>query len=432
MITAQNDAQIAERSKLLTSFLSATLDMFMPIVKSATQGALENGQLKIENVSENLESYGLKKIQSVAEKSTEMRTTNVDTEFLLKMLGNYSKSNLSGVKFAVRNFRKKVWSLTIATALTMCGVSYATSATFGLPLSKETDSCKKHWHTSKVIEVSHKQAYGNTTCTGYDKIEITPKELLNSAVFNWSRVVSMFSLTGTELMYTRGEEEVIDLMETYLDAAEKSVKEEFEVALIGDGTGAGGRELIGLGGAIPVIPNTGVYGGIDRATVPNWRTSTFNITNGDVSGFTTWDSTTARPIIERIALNRSRNGRYADLLIADSLSYQAISASFVAHQRIVSERLGRLGFAGLTYMTPAGPVDIVAAGGIGTVMPANTIFGIDTQGLAIYEFPDQAFVPFHPGDGMRPINQDAVAQGIVWSGQLVLENPLFSYRIITA
>lgn len=268
--------------------------------------------------------------------------------------------------------------------------------------------------------------------TGYDKIEITPKELLNSAVFNWSRVVSMFSLTGTEMMYTRGEEEIIDLMETYLDAAEKSVKEEFEVALIGDGTGAGGREMIGLGGAIPVIPNTGTYGGIDRATVPNWRTSTFNIPNGDVSGFTTWDSTTARPIIERIALNRSRNGRYADLLIADSLSYQAISASFVAHQRLASERLARLGFAGLTYMTPAGPVDIVAAGGIGTVMPANTIFGIDTQGLAIYEFPDQAFVPFHPGDGMRPINQDAVAQGIVWSGQLVLENPLFSYRIITA
>lgn len=268
--------------------------------------------------------------------------------------------------------------------------------------------------------------------TGYDKIEITPKELLNSAVFNWSRVVSMFSLTGTELMYARGEEEVIDLMETYLDAAEKSVKEEFEVALIGDGTGQGGRELIGLGGAIPVIPNVGVYGGIDRATVPNWRTSTFNIPNGDVSGYTTWDSTTARPIIEQIALNRSRNGRYADLLIADALSYQAISASFVAHQRIVSERLGRLGFTGLTYMTPAGPVDIVAAGGIGNVMPANTIFGIDTQGLAIYEFPNQAFVPFHPGDGMRPINQDAVAQGIVWSGQLVLENPLFSYRIITA
>src|SRR3546814_11524122 len=114
---------------------------------------------------------------------------------------------------------------------------------------------------------------------------------------------------------------------------------------------------------------------------------------------------------------RSRNGRYADLLIADANSYQPISASFVAHQRIVSERLGRLGFSGLSYITPAGPVDIVAAGGIGNVMPANTIFGIDTAGLSIYEFPGPAFVPFHPGHGLRPINQDAVAQGIVWRSE---------------
>lgn len=268
--------------------------------------------------------------------------------------------------------------------------------------------------------------------TGYDKIEITPKELLNSAVYNWSRVVSMFSLTGTELLYTRGEEEVIDLMEFHINAAEKAVKEEFEVSMVGDGTANGGRQMIGLGGAIPIVANTGVYGGIDRATVPNWRTSTFDIPEGDVAGYTTWDSTTARPIIERIALARSRNGRYADLLIADALSYEPISSSFVAHQRLASERLARLGFAGLTYMTPAGPVDIVAAGGIGNVMPANTIYGIDTDGLALYEFPGQSFVPFHPGNGMRPINQDAVAQGIVWSGALVLENPLFSYRIITA
>lgn len=267
--------------------------------------------------------------------------------------------------------------------------------------------------------------------TGYDKIEITPKELLNSAVFNWSRVVGMFSLTGTEMLFTSGQEQIFDLMEVNMEAAETAVREEWETSLVGDGTTFPGRQMIGLGGAIPIVPNTGTYGGIDRATVANWRTSTYNIASGDVSGFTAWDSTTARPIINRIALARSRNGRYADLLIADALSYEAIDASFVAHQRIVSERLGRLGFSGLTYVTPAGPVDIVAAGGIGNVMPANTIYGIDTQGMSIYEFPGQSFVPFHPGDGMRPINQDAVAQGIVWSGALVLENPLFSYRIRT-
>lgn len=267
--------------------------------------------------------------------------------------------------------------------------------------------------------------------TGYDKIEITPKELLNSAVFNWSRVVAMFSLTGTELLYTRGEEEVIDLMSFYVNAAEKSIKEEFETSLVGDGTGSGGRQMIGFGGAIPIVANTGVYGGIDRGDVANWRTSSFNATTDFSDIGTVWDATTARPIIERIALNRSRNGQYADLLIADAKSYQAISASFVAHQRLATERSARLGYQGLAYHTPAGLVDIVAAGGVGNVMPENTIFGIDTSALSIYEFPGQSFVPFHPGDGMRPINQDAVAQGVVWSGQLVLENPLFTYRLKT-
>jgi len=268
--------------------------------------------------------------------------------------------------------------------------------------------------------------------TGYDKIEITPKELLNSAVFNWSRVVSMFSLTGTELLYTSGEEEQIDLMEFYLNAAEKTIREEWEAALVADGTGSGGRQMIGLGGAIPIVTNSGTYGGIDRATVPNWRTTTYDIPEGDVSGFTTWDSTTARPIIERIALNRSRNSQYPDLIIADANSYQAISASMVAHQRITTQRAGRLGFESLGIWTPAGLVDVVAAGGIGNVMSPDTMFMLDTTGLSIWEFPGQAFVPFHPGDGIRPINQDAWAQGIVWSGQFVVENPLHQVRVITA
>lgn len=268
--------------------------------------------------------------------------------------------------------------------------------------------------------------------TGYDKIEITPRELLNSAVFNWSRVVSMFSLNGTELMYNSGDEEVIDLMDFYIGEAEKSIKEEWESALVADGTGSGGRQMIGLGGAVPIVTNSGTYGGIDRANVPNWRTTYYDVTAGDVSGYTAWDSTTARPIMEKVALARSRNAMYPDFWVMDANSYAPVSASMVAHQRITTQRAADLGFESLGVWTPAGLVDVVAAGGIGNVMPANTIFALNTDGLAIYEFPGQAFVPFHPGDGIRPVNQDAFAQGIVWSGQFVVENPLSQVRIKTA
>lgn len=271
-----------------------------------------------------------------------------------------------------------------------------------------------------------------TWFTGYDKIPITPKELLNSAVFPWSRVVGMFSLNGTELLYTSGEEEVIDLMAFYINSARKSVKEAWETGLVSDGTAQGGRQMIGFGGAIPIVPNAGIYGGISRVDVANWRTSTFDATTDFADIGTTWDATTARPIIERIALNRSRGSMYPDLWIFDSISYQAVSASFVAHQRLATERSARLGYSALAYHTPAGLAELVAAGGIGNVMPANTAFGIDTDNLSIYEFPNQSFVPFHPAGGMRPINQDAVAQGIVWSGQMVVENPLSMVRLETA
>jgi hypothetical protein len=265
--------------------------------------------------------------------------------------------------------------------------------------------------------------------TGYDKIAITPKELLNSAVFDWSRVVAPFSLTGTELLFNSGVEEVIDLMEFYIEAAEKSAREAWEESLVGDGTADGGRQLIGLGAAIPIVTNTGIYGGINRGDVAEWRTTFYDISSGDVTGFTTWDSTTARPIISKVTLDRSRGSQRPDLWIFDSNMWGAVEASFVAHQRLASERLGRLGFSGMTYITGAGPVDLVAAGGIGNVMPANTAFGIDTSSLSIWTFPGQEFVPFHPGDGIRPINQDAVAQGVVWTGQLVNENPLSMVRL---
>jgi hypothetical protein len=269
--------------------------------------------------------------------------------------------------------------------------------------------------------------------TGYDKLKIEPKELVNSAVFTPKRVTSMFSLTGTELLFNQGRAKIIDLMDLYLRASEEGIREAMEVAVVGDGTGQGGRQMVGLGGAVPIVANAGTYGGIDRAAHPIWRTSTFSVPGGDFADIgTTWDSTTARPIIERIIAQRSKGRRHADILIADINSYQAISASMVAHQRITSARVGRLGFDALEIATPAGPVAVVAATGVGNVMPANTIYGLDSEALELIYHPNNNMVPMHDGDGAKPINQDAVAQGYVWTGELVLSNPRYTWRLITA
>lgn len=345
------------------------------------------------------------------------------------------KLNPSGVKFAKANCQKTISASIIAIAMVAFGASSAISATFGLPPSNDRASSTLHWHTSKVIEVGHKQAYDNKPCTGYDKLRIDPKELVNSAVFTPKRVTSMFSLTGTELLYNMGRSQIIDLMQLYLDSSQEGIREAMEIAIVGDGTGTGGREMIGLGGALPILANTGTYGGISRVAHAIWRTTTYSVPGGDFSDIgTTWDSTTARQILSRIALNRSKGSRYAKLAIADPISYQAIENSMVAHQRVVnsSGAMGRLGFRALEVMTGVGPIEVVAAGGVGSVMPANTIYLLDLEGLEIVYHPNNNFVPMHDGDGAKPINQDAIAQGYVWTGELIMKNPRFQVRLITA
>jgi hypothetical protein len=271
--------------------------------------------------------------------------------------------------------------------------------------------------------------------TGYDKLAITPKELVNSAVFTPKRVTSMFSLTGTELLYNQGRAKILDLMTMYLNASEEGIKEAWETAIVADGTGTGGRQMIGLGGALPILPNVGTYGGIDRSQAALWRTTTYSVPGGDFPDIgTVWDETTARQILSRIALNRSKGSRYAKLAIAHPTAYAAIENSMVAHQRIVNSTgaMGRLGFRALEVMTGAGPIEVIAAGGVGSVMPANTIYLLDLEGLELVYHPQNNMVPMHDGDGAKPINQDAIAQGYVWTGELIMTNPRFQIRLITA
>ncbi len=43
--------------------------------------------------------------------------------------------------------------------------------------------------------------------------------------------------------------------------------------------------------------------------------------------------------------------------------------------------------------------------------------------------PDRNFDTLFPGDGQRPINQDAIAQFVGWMGNLTMTNPIFNARL---
>jgi hypothetical protein len=270
--------------------------------------------------------------------------------------------------------------------------------------------------------------------TGYDYLDAQPKEILNDAVFTPKNIAVGFSLTGTELLANEGRTRIHNILEAYMETADSSMQDAWEIALHGDGTADAGRQMIGFGGALPINPATGIYGGIDRSTNAIWRTGVYHVTTDFPDIGTVWDSTTARPILERVVAQRSKGSRHATIAVADLASYQQLSAALVAHQRIARDNGGDavLGFSGLEVATPAGQIEVFCATGVGAVMPVNTIYGLDLDGLNIYYHPSRNMVPLFPGDGAQPINQDAIAQYLVWNGELVVKNPRYSWRLITA
>lgn len=273
---------------------------------------------------------------------------------------------------------------------------------------------------------------------GYDILKNSPVEFINDARWNPKQIAASISLTGEELRANAGSTRVHDIMEIALDSAEESMINKLDAAFHGDGTGYGGKSIVGLAAALPINPALGTYAGISRVDNEIWRTTTFDAATdfSDVvpSGQTpAVDATTIRGIYQRAIQRRSANGRGADMLFASEQHFNAYDASLVAHQRITnSNDAGNLGFTGpsLEFLGAGLRARVYPAYGINNNMPDNTTYGIESRSLFLYQMEGWNFAPLFEGGGQMPINQDAIAQFLVWVGELALTNPLYSWRLI--
>jgi hypothetical protein len=263
---------------------------------------------------------------------------------------------------------------------------------------------------------------------GFDFLNPRPAELFNDAEFTPKMLAVAVVMSNEEILNNQGTNQLKDVMKAHIKAAEGELQDETDRSIHSNGSGFGGKELGGLQLAIPTVTNAGIYGGISRVDNAIWRTSTFDA-QSDFPGFTQVNKDTIRPIFNRIMTRRSRNKRGADLLLCSQEHYEAYDAATVSIQRINDETgLGKLGFQALKYFGAGRTAEIVQDGGIGSNMPANTTYGLDTESLRMRYHPERNFSKI--GSAMMPINQDAVVQYIGLMGELTMENPLFNWKLI--
>lgn len=263
---------------------------------------------------------------------------------------------------------------------------------------------------------------------GFDPLNPVPAEIVNDAVFTPKMAAVAVVLSNEEILNNSGSGQIRDVMVTHIQAAENELEDLVDVALQGDGTDFGGKTIGGLKLAIPTNVSSGSYGGIPRSNVV-WQTSTFDANSFATGIGTQVSANTIRPFLNTIMTKRSRGKRGADLLLMSAEHYAAYDAATVAIQRINDEtNLGKLGFQTLKYFGAGRQATIVQDGGIGSNMPSNTTYGIDTASLRVRYHPERNFAKLAPGVGLTPINQDAVIQYIGFMGELTMVNPLHQWK----
>lgn len=264
-----------------------------------------------------------------------------------------------------------------------------------------------------------------TRYSGYQFLNPAPAELFNDAEFTPKLAAVSVTLSGEDILKNSGSNQLLDIMEEHIAAAEVELVDRFVEDLHSNGTAA--NQVGGLQLAIPTTVNSGSYGGISRADNAIWRTTSYDA-NSAFSGITGVTSSTVKTIFDNIMIERSRGTKGPNVIVCSQEHYIAYTAATTAIQRVNDEsELGKLGFTNLKYYGAGKSVDVVLEGGIGSAMPSNTSYFIDTSALKFRYHPDRNFVKF--GGKQTPINQDAVVQHIGFFGNLTMNNPLHMAKL---
>ena len=251
--------------------------------------------------------------------------------------------------------------------------------------------------------------------SGYDLLPVAAQDVISAAEYQIKQVAVPVTISGLEMLQNSGKEQTIDLLEGRMEVAFASMANLIANGIYSDGTGSGGKQITGLGAALPVANTSGVYGGIDRASWPFWQhkvVDTSAITAATIQA--SWNSLYAR---------LCRGMDKPNVIVVDNLTWSLYLASLQALQRFSGTETGKLGFTTLKYMD----ADVVLDGGIDGNAPANTAFFLNTKYLHWRPHSARNMVPLSPNKRVA-VNQDAEVQILAWAGNLTSSGQQFQGR----
>src|SRR6516164_2505474 len=220
---------------------------------------------------------------------------------------------------------------------------------------------------------------------GYDLLPTAAQDVLSAAQFNYAQAACPVTISGLEQLKNMGKQQIIDLMEARMKVAESSMYNLMAAGVYSDGTGAGGKQLVGLDAAVPVNPATGVYGGIDRSVWPVWRSQT-------TTAGSALTATTVQGAMDTFWAGLVRGRDRPDLIVMDSQFWSIYMQSLQVLQRFAQTEKAKLGFPTVQFMD----ADVVLDGGIGGFATQKTAYFLNTSYIYWRPHSDRNMVPLNP------------------------------------
>jgi hypothetical protein len=275
---------------------------------------------------------------------------------------------------------------------------------------KEKGSWKSAQGRTIVQEVEY--AEGNFQWySGYEAIDISPPDVISAFEYNWKQGASSVSASGLEIdVQNTGRAQMLDLLETRIKNAEKTMRNNINVGCISNGTGSSGKQIGGLKLLVADDPTTGTVGGVSRVDHTFARNQAYD---ASTDGGTAATASNIQTYMNTLYLRCTRGADKPDLILADSVYYGLFWASLQAIQRINETKMGRAGFQSIAF----GAADVVYEDS--TEMPASQMYFLNTDYLFLRYAPKRNFTPL---DKVQSINQDAIVQLITFAGNLTCSN----------
>lgn len=271
----------------------------------------------------------------------------------------------------------------------------------------------KPWRGGRTImqEIHYSGNQTYKRYRGYERLDITPSEVIGSYEYDPKYVAIAVTISGEELLMNYGEAQVIDLLEGRIENAMAEASNGLDVDCCSAGTADGGKQIGGLQLLVATTPTSGTVGGVDRAVYTFAQNSRYL---GLTTGGAIKSATNIQLYMNRTWIKTIRGNDQPDVVLMDNNDYAFYETAVQGIQRISSSSMGDLGFETYKYKG----ADVVPNGQGGNI-PADTTYMLNTRHIFLRPHSDRNMEVV--GGDRQPVDQDATVNIIAWAGNMTCD-----------